>query len=169
MTGDFSGLGAGGPKFIFGGAGLDGGDEGEDGVCGADLLVREARAAFVPEGFEEVFGEGDLGGVEGHGGVCGDEIDRGDRIDGLGDAAGEAGAEGGGDEVGDDGGAGGALEEGDGVEAGEGVGIALDEFGGDVGGFEADLATRGFAADGEGVGGHGDGIDGVGKVRHRAG
>jgi len=67
VTGDVRGVGGGGPEFGLGRDGLDGGDEGKDGVGGADLLVREAGWAFIPEGFEEVFGKRDLGGVEGHG------------------------------------------------------------------------------------------------------
>lgn len=72
VTGDVRGVGGGGPEFGLGRDGLDGGDEGKDGVGGADLLVREAGSGwvFIPEGFEEVFGKRDLGGVEGHGGRC---------------------------------------------------------------------------------------------------
>lgn len=74
-AGGFGDLGAvrgGGDEVVGVGGGLDGGDEGEDGVLDASDGASETEvmthAVFIPEGFEELLGEGELGGVEGHGG-----------------------------------------------------------------------------------------------------
>lgn len=146
---DGLGVGAGGPEFGLGGAGLDQVDEHEGDTTDSrfEAALRVHGFVFVPDGFEKILGKGDLVSVEGHGGgVCGDKDWQGSR----GDLLREAGAEGASDDAGDEVGGGAALEVCGGFEIGQEGGV-LDH---QVGGLDVDGAVNGAFA-GEGMRGHG--------------